>query len=216
MPGGFQALYPVLRAMEEAGVLLRGTFVEGLGNLQFATRDTVEALRAVAESEGGSRAPVVVLGAADPANVFGACVPWPAPVEGPGPDEGDPAGTPVSGTNVPPDGTCVSGTNVPRLSRAAGAMVAFSGGAPVLYAAPRLKSLAVFSSDEDSVARALEACARWISDGARRNGTSPALEKLLVESVNGEPALKSPWAPVLQSAGFVRSTDGLRLYLPPL
>ncbi|MDJ1122334.1 DEAD/DEAH box helicase [Kribbibacterium absianum] len=216
VPGGFQALYPVLRAMEEAGVLLRGTFVEGLGNLQFATRDTVEALRAVAESEGGSRAPVVVLGAADPANVFGACVPWPAPVEGPGPDEGDPAGTPVSGTNVPPDGTCVSGTNVPRLSRAAGAMVAFSGGAPVLYAAPRLKSLAVFSSDEDSVARALEACARWISDGARRNGTSPALEKLLVESVNGEPALKSPWAPVLQSAGFVRSTDGLRLYLPPL
>lgn len=216
VPGGFQALYPVLRAMEEAGVLLRGTFVEGLGNLQFATRDTVEALRAVAESEGGGRASVVVLGAADPANVFGACVPWPAPVEGPGPDEGDPAGTPVSGTNVPPDGTCVSGTNVPRLSRAAGAMVAFSGGAPVLYAAPRLKSLAVFSSDEDSVARALEACARWISGGARRNGTSPALEKLLVESVNGEPALKSPWAPVLQSAGFVRSTDGLRLYLPPL
>jgi ATP-dependent Lhr-like helicase len=48
VPGGFGALYPVLRAMEEAGQCRRGYFVEGLGAAQFALPGAVDRMRAVA------------------------------------------------------------------------------------------------------------------------------------------------------------------------
>src|SRR5439155_2282149 len=47
-PGGFGALYPVLRAMEEAGHCRRGYFVEGLGGAQFALPGAVDRMRAMA------------------------------------------------------------------------------------------------------------------------------------------------------------------------
>jgi ATP-dependent Lhr-like helicase len=46
IPGGFAGIYPVLKAMEEAGKLVRGMFVTGLSGVQFAERQTVDALRA--------------------------------------------------------------------------------------------------------------------------------------------------------------------------
>ena len=42
VPGGFAALYPVLRAMEEAGRIRRGYFVEGCGAAQFAPAGAVK------------------------------------------------------------------------------------------------------------------------------------------------------------------------------
>jgi ATP-dependent Lhr-like helicase len=44
--GGFSAVYPVLRAMEEAGKIRRGHFVDGLGGAQFAFAGAVDQLRA--------------------------------------------------------------------------------------------------------------------------------------------------------------------------
>ena len=44
--GGFAAVYPVLRAMEEAGQARRGYFVEGLGGAQFALPGAVDRMRA--------------------------------------------------------------------------------------------------------------------------------------------------------------------------
>ena len=73
VPGGFAALYPVLRAMEEAGRVRRGYFVEGLGASQFALPGAVDRLRAVRDEPPGA----VVLAATDPANPYGATVPWP-------------------------------------------------------------------------------------------------------------------------------------------
>jgi ATP-dependent helicase Lhr and Lhr-like helicase len=51
VPGGFGALYPVLRAMEEAGQCRRGYFVEGLGAAQFALPGAVDRMRAVASAQ---------------------------------------------------------------------------------------------------------------------------------------------------------------------
>ncbi|HEX3607694.1 MAG TPA: DEAD/DEAH box helicase, partial [Candidatus Dormibacteraeota bacterium] len=73
-PGGFAGLYPVLRAMEEAGRVRRGYFVDGLGASQFALPGAVDRLRGVREEAGGT----VVLAATDPASAYGATVPWPA------------------------------------------------------------------------------------------------------------------------------------------
>ncbi len=104
--GGFSAIYPVLRAMEEGGQCRRGYFVEGLGAAQFALPGAVDRMRALAESQpspapaqddypdywqtpgpagasqagagrAGGEPPVIVLAAADPANAYGAALPWP-------------------------------------------------------------------------------------------------------------------------------------------
>jgi ATP-dependent Lhr-like helicase len=73
-PGGFAAVYPVLRAMEEAGRVRRGYFVDGMGASQFALPGAVDRLRAVRDEPPGA----ILLAATDPANPYGASLPWPA------------------------------------------------------------------------------------------------------------------------------------------
>ena len=75
IPGGFSAVYGELRLMEEAGLCQRGYFVDGLGGAQFALPAAVERLRDVREREAGGA--TAVLSAIDPANPYGATVPWP-------------------------------------------------------------------------------------------------------------------------------------------
>jgi ATP-dependent Lhr-like helicase len=75
--GGFAAVYPVLRAMEEAGRVRRGYFVEGLGGAQFALAGALDRLRAVRERPLDGPSGTFLLAAADPANPYGAALPWP-------------------------------------------------------------------------------------------------------------------------------------------
>jgi ATP-dependent Lhr-like helicase len=75
VPGGYASVYGELRLMEEAGLCQRGYFVEGMGGAQFALPAAVERLRDVREV--GSGGATAVLAAVDPANPFGAAVPWP-------------------------------------------------------------------------------------------------------------------------------------------
>ncbi len=82
--GGFSAVYRVLSAFEETGQARRGYVVEGLGAAQFAMEGAVDRLRAVhtarERAEAHPTAPrAVVLAAADPANAYGAALPWPDP-----------------------------------------------------------------------------------------------------------------------------------------
>ncbi|MDN3353541.1 ATP-dependent helicase [Actinomadura sp. DC4] len=73
-PGGFAGVYPVLRAFEETGRCRRGYFVEGLGAAQFALPGAVDRLRATERTDAGR---ALVLAATDPANPYGAALPWP-------------------------------------------------------------------------------------------------------------------------------------------
>jgi ATP-dependent Lhr-like helicase len=72
--GGFAALYDSLAQLETLGVCRRGYFIEGLGGAQFALPGAVERLRSQRELES---APPLVLAACDPAQPFGAALPWP-------------------------------------------------------------------------------------------------------------------------------------------
>ncbi|HYM49282.1 MAG TPA: DEAD/DEAH box helicase [Candidatus Limnocylindrales bacterium] len=72
--GGFAGVYPVLRAMEEAGKIRRGYFVDSLGASQFALPGAVDRLRATRDDP----ARIVALSATDPANPYGSVIPWPA------------------------------------------------------------------------------------------------------------------------------------------
>ncbi|MDQ1396229.1 MAG: ATP-dependent helicase Lhr and Lhr-like helicase, partial [Acidimicrobiaceae bacterium] len=74
--GGFAGVYPVLRAMEEAGRIRRGYFVAGLGGAQFALPGAVDRLRSARDGVPDGREATLVLAATDPANVYGLSMPW--------------------------------------------------------------------------------------------------------------------------------------------
>ncbi|WP_322921771.1 ATP-dependent helicase [Nocardioides renjunii] len=78
--GGFAGVYKVLSAFEDTGRCRRGYFIEGLGAAQFGSAGAIDRLRTFAEpdsAKGGTKPTVVALAATDPANVFGAALPWP-------------------------------------------------------------------------------------------------------------------------------------------
>jgi ATP-dependent Lhr-like helicase len=76
--GGFAAVYPVLRAMEEAGRIRRGYFVDGLGAAQFALAGALDRLRAARDpADPPTSGAAHLLAAADPANPYGAALAWP-------------------------------------------------------------------------------------------------------------------------------------------
>jgi ATP-dependent Lhr-like helicase len=74
IPGGFSTLYGELTNLETLGTTRRGYFVEGLGGAQFALPAAVERLRSMRADEPTG---ALVLAATDPANPFGASLPWP-------------------------------------------------------------------------------------------------------------------------------------------
>jgi ATP-dependent helicase Lhr and Lhr-like helicase len=73
IPGGFATLYGELGNLELLGTARRGYFVEGLGGAQFALPGAVERLRSLPEADGS----YLLLAATDPANPYGASLPWP-------------------------------------------------------------------------------------------------------------------------------------------
>ncbi len=176
--GGLSPLYPVLRSMVDAGDVLRGEFVEGLGPAQFASRETVERLRQLEEGAGGAR---LVLPAADPACVFGRMVPWPAPTG----------------------------------ARHADNVAVFAGGAPVLFATARLKGVVAFADDEALTDAAVGELVAWEKARTRRKGSAGTRQRLEVREFDGAPVLGTAFADVLAQHGFVRTPDGMRLYVDP-
>ena len=83
--GGFALAYKTLSGFEESGKAMRGYLIEGLGASQFSTPATIDRLRGQQDSDdvvgwpSGARDPLVhVLAATDPANPYGAALPWPA------------------------------------------------------------------------------------------------------------------------------------------
>jgi ATP-dependent Lhr-like helicase len=78
IPGGFSSLYAELGNLELLGTARRGYFVEGLGGAQFALPGAVERLRSLPYEDGSFQ----LLAATDPANPYGASLPWPKPANG--------------------------------------------------------------------------------------------------------------------------------------
>ncbi|GAA0978959.1 DEAD/DEAH box helicase [Acrocarpospora macrocephala] len=201
LPGGFSAVYQVLRAFEESGRCRRGYFVEGLGGAQFASPGAVDRMRAMAPSSaaeaeaashgaspldslwqagvtahGHGRPPrrTVVLAAADPANPYGAALPWPDRAE---------------------DVTH-------RPGRKAGSLVVMVDGRLILYVERGGKTLLSFGA-EDDLRPAVTALATAVREGA--------LGKLTVERADGTAITSSPLGAALEAAGFHPTPRGLRI-----
>jgi ATP-dependent Lhr-like helicase len=185
--GGFAAVYPVLGALEERGAARRGYFVEGLGAAQFAVPGAVDRLRALAEpAELAKRtgAAAVVLAATDPANPYGAALPWPERVVDSGNGE-----------------TAVATGH--RAGRKAGALVVLVGGDLILYVERGGRTLLSFVDDPEALVAAGQALA-----GSVRSG---ALGAMSVERADGESVHSSPLRDALTAAGFRATPRGLRL-----
>jgi len=184
--GGFAAVYPVLTALEERGAARRGYFVEGLGAAQFAVPGAVDRLRALAESTGSGRrgATPLVLATTDPANPYGAALPWPDRVV----DCGD-------GEPVPAGGH--------RAARKAGALVVLVGGELTLYVERGGRTLLSFTADPDELAMSAKALADTVQSGA--------LGAISVERADGSVVHSSPLRDALTAAGFRTTPRGLRL-----
>ncbi|MFY9890817.1 MAG: DEAD/DEAH box helicase, partial [Streptosporangiaceae bacterium] len=192
--GGFGALYPVLRALEDGGQCRRGYFVEGLGAAQFALPGAVDRMRAMAEAartpeqpadpwdtgparHDGAGLQITVLAAADPANAFGAALPWP-----------DRPGESAGGH---------------RPGRKAGALVVLANGELVLYVERGGKTLLSWTSEQSLLEPASAALAAAVRAGA--------LGRLTVERADGGDVYDSPLARALETAGFRATPRGLRL-----
>ncbi len=137
--GGFAAVYRVLRAMEDSGRARRGYVVEGLGAAQFAVPGAIDRLRALSHPDGpGDGEPTrVVLAATDPAQPYGAALPWPATI----------------------------GDTKHRPGRKAGALVVLVDGGPALYVERGGKSLLSFTAEPDELAAAARALAGAVHEG---------------------------------------------------
>ena len=194
--GGLGPLMPVLRRMEETGVVLRGSFIEGLGPAQFAERESVERLRSLTPGPAGAAETPVVLDLKDPACLVGRGVPWPEPVLPAG--LGESAGGHGEETSGPP-------------VRRQGASVVVLGGAPVLYASENLKVLISYTSAREELARALTALAADRQAMFARQGAAAVRRRTVVESLNGVTALEPAVSDLLRQAGFVRDPRGMRL-----
>ncbi|WP_298803932.1 DEAD/DEAH box helicase [uncultured Pseudokineococcus sp.] len=222
--GGFAGVYRVLAAMEDAGRVRRGYFVEGLGASQFAGPGAVDRLRAVARPLGESAAgapatgepgvPADVLSACDPANPFGAALPWPpragAPTDGDEDDRGAGSGSEDGGAEdrgkgagTPEEGRPAGGRGRP--ARAAGALVVLREGRLLLYVERGGRSVRTWTDDEEDLRAAARALVTAVRDGG--------LGQLLVQRADGEPVLAATGgvAAALEGAGFTPTPRGLRL-----
>jgi len=177
--GGFGLMYKVLARLEEAGRCRRGYFIEHLGAAQFAVPATVDRLRSYSEDTQLAKAEPVALAlaATDPANPYGAALPWPALQED-------------AGTGHRP-------------GRKAGALVVLVDGALVLYVERGGKTLLAFTDDADILAAAGAALVGVVTRGA--------VDKLIMEKVNGHDILDTAVAAALSSAGAYSTPKGLRV-----
>jgi ATP-dependent Lhr-like helicase len=184
IPGGFADLYKVLRAFEEVGRCQRGYFVESLGGAQFAVGTTVDRLRSYLDDVDPERPAydAVVLAATDPANPYGAALPWP----------------PHADTDVSH-----------RPGRKAGALTVAVDGALVWYLERGGKSLLNFSADEEAQRAAGGALAGLI--GTTRVG-GMLIEKLdgvrILDATQGD---RRTTFDALLNAGFAHTPRGLRM-----
>ncbi len=139
--GGFAAAYRVLSAYEDAGRVRRGYVVEGLGAAQFATPGAIDRVRTFApgRSEPGNAPQPLVLAAADPANPFGAALPWPTRPE-----------------------EVASGH---RPGRKAGALVVLLDGELALYVERGGRTLLSWMADPQALAAAATALAHAVKAG---------------------------------------------------
>jgi ATP-dependent Lhr-like helicase len=195
IPGGFSAVYDVLKALEESGRIRRGYFVAGLGATQFALPAAVDLLRQLRTEPPEEKPEFVLLAATDPANPYGSVLRWP---DLPAIDQDSEA--------------------APRiLTRAANAEVILRNGRLVAWMRRGNPNLLVFlPADEPERTQTAAGLAHFLSARGQSLFQSPGHQGsnhqgVLIATVNGQPVSTHPFVRFLMDAGFHPGPLGMNL-----
>ena len=185
LPGGFSAIYDVLKALEESGRIRRGYFVAGLGATQFALPAAVDLLRSLRNGPPLEKPEMVTLAATDPANLYGSVLRWPAAGE----------------------------EDAARLlTRSAGASVVLRNGELVAYLRRNNPNLQVFlPSEEPDRSTTARDLSHFLAGLAQQEMERREDQRggMLISQINGQPAGQHFLAHFLQEAGFHLAVHGL-------
>ena len=195
LPGGFSAVYPVLKALEESGRIRRGYFVAGLGATQFALPAAVDLLRQLRTEPPEEKPEFVQLAAADPANPYGSVLRWP---------------------DLPADAEDTeSGPRIP--TRAAYAEVILRNGRLVAWLRRNNPNLLVFlPADEPERSQTAAGLAHFLCERGQQRMHAAGHHGVLITTVNGLPVAAHPLARFLMDAGFYSGPLGMHLRRIPL
>ncbi len=142
LPGGFSAVYDVLKAMEESGKVRRGYFAADLGATQFAMPAAVDLLRSLRLRRDGDKSEMLMLAATDPANPYGTLLKWP-----------------------------IGGDTSSSLARSVGARVVLCDGSLIGYLRRGNPNIQVFLPEEEPArGQAAKALADFLVDRAQMEG----------------------------------------------
>jgi len=195
VPGGFSAVYDVLKALEESGRIRRGYFVGGLGATQFALPAAVDLLRQLRTEPPAEKPEFVQLAATDPANPYGSILRWPE--------------LPVAEEDS---------ESAPRvLTRAAYAEVILRNGRLVAWLKRGNPNLLVFlPAEEPERSQTASALAHFLCTRGQTRMHTHSHEGVLITTVNGQPVAAHFLARFLMDAGFHPGPLGMHLRRIPL
>jgi Lhr-like helicase len=190
VPGGFSAVYDVLKALEESGRIRRGYFVAGLGATQFALPAAVDLLRQLRTAPPIERPEFVQLAATDPANPYGSVLRWPD--------------LPVAEEDA---------ETAPRLlTRAAYAEVVLRNGQLVAWLRRGNPNLLIFlPGEEPERSQVAAGLAHFFSQKGQERMHAGGHQGALITTINGQPVAGHPMARFLMDAGFHLGPLGMHL-----
>ncbi len=190
VPGGFSAVYDVLKVLEESGRIRRGYFVGGLGATQFALPAAVDLLRQLRTEPPAEKPEFVQLAATDPANPYGSVLRWP---ELPMMEE--------------------DSESAPRvLTRAVYAEVILRNGQLVAWLRRGNPNLLVFlPAEEPERSQVAAGLAHFLCARGQARMRASSHDGVLITTINGQPAGAHPMARFLMDAGFHPGPLGMHL-----
>jgi len=195
VPGGFSAVYDVLKALEESGRIRRGYFVGGLGATQFALPAAVDLLRQLRTEPSQEKPEFVQLAATDPANPYGSVLRWPD--------------LPVAEEDS---------ESAPRvLTRAAYAEVILRNGRLVAWLKRGNPNLLVFlPTEEPERSQTASGLAHFLCTRGQTRMHAHSHEGVLITTINGQPVATHFMLRFLMDAGFHPGPLGMHLRRIPL
>jgi ATP-dependent helicase Lhr and Lhr-like helicase len=195
VPGGFSAVYDVLKALEESGRIRRGYFVAGLGATQFALPAAVDLLRQLRTAPPAEKPEFVQLAATDPANPYGSVLRWPE--------------LPVAEEDS---------ETAPRiLTRAAYAEVILRNGQLVAWLRRGNPNILVFlPTEEPERGQVASGLAHFLCSRGQEKMRLSSHQGVLITTINGQPIAAHPMARYLMDAGFHPGPLGMHLRRIPL
>jgi ATP-dependent Lhr-like helicase len=195
IPGGFSAVYDVLKALESSGRIRRGYFVAGLGATQFALPAAVDLLRQLRTAPPLEKPEFVALSAADPANPYGSVMHWPD--------------LPIADEDS---------ESAPRtLTRASYAEVILRNGQLVAWLRRHNPNVLVFlPDDEPDRSEVASGLAHFLCAREQERMRAGGREGMLITTINGRPVAAHPMARFLLDAGFYAGPLGMHLRRIPL